>query len=291
MKKIYIIIASFFLLSSFVILDTYKTGGAHPSSTGAPGEGTCADATTGCHANATVKSDSISAVNTLLFPTSDSSYVPGNTYTITVKAEKTGIKKFGFEIVALKNSDKKNIGTWIITDATRTHTLTGSGVLADRKYVTHSVDGTPAVSAGLGQWSFKWTAPSTNAGNITFYYSTNCTNDDQANTGDQLFLSSFRIHPAANASVKNALQKSKYSVVYLKDSRILKVNYSLIQDANTALSIYDMQGKLIQSFSTVKRTIGRIEDLYSLNNALSKGIYLINMTVNDQLFTEKIMVQ
>ena len=36
-------------LSSFIVVNTYKTSGGHPSATGAPGEKTCADATTGCN--------------------------------------------------------------------------------------------------------------------------------------------------------------------------------------------------------------------------------------------------
>ncbi len=135
-------------LSSFIVVNTYKTSGGHPSATGAPGEKTCADATTGCHSNAAIVKDTTNVVNTFIFSSIDSSYTPNQTYNITLNAQKSAITKFGFEIVALTKSTNANAGTWVITDANRTHTLVGSAPFSSRKYVTHSSNGTPAVSSG-----------------------------------------------------------------------------------------------------------------------------------------------
>jgi len=201
-------------LSSFVVINTYKTSGGHPSATGAPGEKTCADATTGCHSNAVIVKDTTNVVNTLIFSSADSSYTPDQTYNITLNAQKSGIAKFGFEIVALTKSTNANAGTWVITDANRTHTLVGSAPFSSRKYVTHSSNGTPSMSSGLGQWTFNWKAPSSNVGKITFYFTTSCTNNNGANTGEQLFLSTFEIHPPASASIGQFIEKSKFSVNY-----------------------------------------------------------------------------
>ena len=148
MKKIYILMILFIGLSSFIVVNTYKTSGGHPSATGAPGEKTCADATTGCHSNAAIVKDTTNVVNTFIFSSIDSSYTPNQTYNITLNAQKSAITKFGFEIVALTKSTNANAGTWVITDANRTHTLVGSAPFSSRKYVTHSSNGTPAVSSG-----------------------------------------------------------------------------------------------------------------------------------------------
>lgn len=291
MKKIYILTVLFTMLCSFVFLDTYKTSGAHPSATGAPGEGTCADATTGCHSNAVINKDTLNVVNTLAFSSADSSYTPGQTYKITVSALKSGITKFGFEIVALTKSGNANTGTWVITDATRTHTLVGSGSLASRKYVTHSTAGTPAVSSGFGQWTFDWKAPLTNVGNVIFYYTTSCTNSNNANTGEQLFLSSFEIHPSASASISKFVEKSKFTASYEASTRRLFVKYRLSKAATTSVSVFDVQGKMVQSFNPVEKVAGQVSDELDLVSGLSKGMYLVHLNVNGQELTEKILVQ
>lgn len=216
---------TFHWLSSFIVVNTYKTSGGHPSATGAPGEKTCADATTGCHSNAAIVKDTTNVVNTFIFSSIDSSYTPNQTYNITLNAQKSAITKFGFEIVALTKSNNANAGTWVITDANRTHTLVGSAPFSSRKYVTHSSNGTPAVSSGLGQWTFIWKAPSSNMGKITFYYTTSCTNNNGANTGEQLFLSNFEIHPSAPASIGQFIEKSKFSGNYDEVSGKLSVKY------------------------------------------------------------------
>jgi hypothetical protein len=291
MRKIYILMILFTGLSSFVLLDTYKTTGGHPSATGAPGEATCADATTGCHSNAVIKKDTTNVVNTFTFSSADSSYTPGQTYTITLSAQKSGIEKFGFEIVALTKSANANTGTWVITDATRTHTIVGSGSLSTRKYVTHSTAGTPAVSSGLGQWSFNWKAPATNVGNIKFYYTTSCTNNNNANTGVQLFLSSFEIHPSASASISQFVEKSKFTVSYEASSSKLMVKYRLKKSATSTISIFDVQGKMVQNFTPMEKIAGVVSDELYLNSGLSKGMYLVHLNVNGQELTEKILIQ
>lgn len=292
MKKLSIITLLFLSLSSFVVMNVYKSSGGHPSSTGAPGEASCADATTGCHANAVVKKDTSNTVNTLQFSAADSSYKPGQTYTITISAFKSGITRFGFEIVALTSAGNSNTGTWVITDGNRTHTLVGSGALASRKYVTHSLMGTPEVSSGLGQWSFKWTAPATNVGNITFYYATNCTNNNSNASGDQLFLSSFEIHPDPSAATSaNAIDRSDYNVSYNGTARQLTVNYTLSTTSKTTVQVFDMQGKLVQGFAPSEKKSGKISESFTLSSAVRNGMYLVHLSAGDQTVTEKLLVE
>jgi hypothetical protein len=291
MKKIAYAFIVFISLSSFVVFNTYKSSGGHPSSTGAPGEKTCADAIVACHSNATVTTDNINEVNTLVFSQADSTYQPGQTYTITLSAFKTGIKRFGFEIVALTNSDNKNSGTWIITDADRTHTLTGSSSLPDRQYITHSTNGTPAVSSGLGKWSFKWTAPNKNVGNITFYYATNCTNSSGDASGDKLYLSSFTIRPSATASIVAIDKKSTFKVQYEAANRKMFIQYNLIKSASAVLSMVDMQGKVVQVLSLPTSNAGKVSQSIQLPSNISNGMYVVNIKIGMETLTERILIQ
>lgn len=273
--------------SGFVL----KTSGMHPSTTGAPGEWTCADAQSGCHNDATVTNDNTGIVNTLTYSAADSSYVPGQTYTLTLKAQKSGISKFGFGILALRVNNNGNAGTWVITDAARTHTVTGTGTLSTRKYVTHSSNGTPALSPGMNQWSFNWTAPLTNQGNITFYYATNCTNNNGKETGDQIYLSNFTIHPFVGTSVYEWVSEAGMNAFYDAANNSIAIDYHLLKEGEFNFSVYDLAGKQLLETAAETRFSGKNSEHLNLPSSLSKGIYMVNLHVNDQILTQKLLIQ
>jgi len=294
MKKTYIVTLAFLTVCSCITLTSFKTTGMHPSSTGAPGElGNCSNATTGCHSGAPVTNDLTNVVNTLTYSEADSSYVPGQTYTLTVQAKKTGIVKMGFGIVALTTTGNNNVGTWVITNATSTHTLNGSGSLASREYVTHTAAGTtaPYVTSGLGKWTFAWKAPATNQGNIKFYYATNCTNNNGAGTGDALYLSSFQIHPKTGTSVSEWLSESDFQAILNTASNELVLNYQLIRECRLSVNVIDAQGKMILNTDPSGKPAGQYSDHIGLSTDISTGIYFVNLSINDQVVTKKIMMQ
>lgn len=291
MKKT-IITLSVFAICSYITLTSFiKTSGGHPSSTGAPGEQTCAQS--GCHTNASVTNDNTNVVNTLIYSAADSSYVPGQTYTITLRAQKTGIVKFGFEITSLTTSSNSNTGTWVITDANRTQLLNnGIAPNTSRKYVTHKTNGTPAFSAGLGQWSFNWTAPSSNVGNIKFYYTSSCTDNNGANTGEQLYLSSFEIHPFVNnTAIAKFINEEEFQANLNPSSNELVLNYELIKECEFSVNIFDGQGKMIKNVAASNKDAGQYSDRINLGQEISTGIYFVHVNINNQTLTKKIMIQ
>jgi hypothetical protein len=159
-----------------------SSSGAPASHTGAPNEATCA--TIGCHDDNSVNTGKAkltinmgSAVN----------YEPGKTYPITVRITEPSVERFGFQILALKNSDSSNIGTFQLTDIKRTQFIKNQYSLLSREYVTYTFYGTDAISSGVGEWTVNWTAPSTNVGPVTFYASGVSANDDETDKGDYVF--------------------------------------------------------------------------------------------------------
>lgn len=289
MKKYTILYTALLTVAGGIILSGFKTTGAHESSTGAPGEQTCKQS--GCHNDASVTND-VGTVNTLTFSSPDSSYVPGSTYTITIKAKKTGIVKMGFEIVALTTTGNNNAGTWSILDATATHTITGSGSLSSRKYVTHSSAGTtsPYVSSGTGTWKFAWKAPVTDQGKITFYYATNCTNNNGANTGDQLFLSNFTIHPSTGTSITEWLNEEDIIVATDNVSNNLLLNYNLKKECELAITLRDIQGKVVYNSTPQYRFAGMNNDKISLSNNIGSGVYIVTINIDDKNISKKVIL-
>lgn len=279
-------VACFFMCASYTTLFK-KTAGSHPGSTGAPLDLTCAQS--GCHTDAQVTLNAVNN-NTLIFSTIDSSYVPGATYMMTVQVQASiPTTKFGFEIGALKDNDSLNVGQFAITDAVRTQIITHP-IGTDLRYsVTHKTAGTSAVSTNFSRWIFSWTAPPVNEGKITFWYATNCTNNNGQNTGDKIFLHKFQIHPASLTSVKEIADDYELKAFYDNEVNEMVISYDLKGQRNVQVSVFDVTGKNVYSNGNTKLSgVQKQRIPFGIN--YSKGTYLIQLQINDQKVTRKIIV-
>jgi hypothetical protein len=302
MKKtsiiLFSVIAAVLTLASYTV---YKTAGSHPGSTGAPGDLTCAQS--GCHVTASVKPDS-GLVNTLLFSSSDTTYLPGTTYTLTLKVAKSAISKFGFELVALKDSTNRNIGTFSLIESTRTQRINHVAAGGDLRYsMTHRTAGTGTAIAGAIQWRMKWTAPATNVGTITFWYASNCTNGNDQNTGDQVFLSHFRIRPfvpvdttgGSDTLVTTGIDNSGKDLARLRayqevNSSFLSVNFSSYTDQAGKIMLFDASGKLLLS-EHVQWASGHNMKRIDLPSGCCEGAYFVKVQADNTVYTNKILLE
>lgn len=289
------VLASVFFLASYTI---YKTSGAHPGSTGAPGDLTCAQ--TGCHATASVTQDS-GLVNTLLFTSIDTTYTPGNSYTLTLQVSKAAIAKFGFELVALKDSTNTNIGTLVPLETTRTQKINHMAAGNDLRYsMTHKTAGTTTATPGAIQWKMKWTAPSTNVGTITFWYAANCTNNNNLNTGDQIFLSHFQIRPVLDTTsvdttvitgIRNlALNDKRLRVYQESNSEYMSVNFSSYKEQKGKVMLYDITGKLLLEKQVIFVPGHNMERIRLPENCCD-GAYLVKVLADDKLYMNKLILE
>lgn len=286
------LIVTFCLVGSVVLFANftahYKTAGSHPGSTGAPGDNTCAKS--GCHSTASLTfNDTI--VNQLVFPNADSTYLPGQTYTITVNVQNSGINKFGFELVALKDADDLITGQFSITDVPRTQIIshTANGEL--RYSVTHKTAGTSVSTPGLTQWTFDWTAPSTNVGTITFYYATNCTDNNGTFTGDAIFLSSYKIKPFSGTSIVEYLNAASTKAYYDNSTGKIVIDYYLKADKAVAIKVHDNLGREVYKDNGSIKLKGQQTEQIDIENNLSKGVYFVNLQVGNKTISKKIIIQ
>ncbi|MBK6523968.1 MAG: T9SS type A sorting domain-containing protein [Sphingobacteriaceae bacterium] len=281
-------IACLFICASYTTAYK-KTSGAHPGSTGAPLDQTCAQL--GCHTDAQVILNAVNN-NTLIFSSVDSSYIPGATYNITVQVQGSAslpTAKFGFEIGVLKDSDSLNIGQFVITDVARTQIITHS-IATDLRYsVTHKTAGTTATATNFNSWVLNWTAPPVNEGNITFWYATNCTNNNGEETGDRIYLHSFQIHPDPAASVKEIADEYELKVFFDRETNNIAINYDLKGNRNVQLSVFDVAGKAIHTGTQAKQS-GTQRQKINLGSNYAKGTYLVQLQINDQKVTKKLIV-
>jgi len=288
------IMASVLVLASYTV---YKTSGAHPGSTGAPGDLTCAQS--GCHVTAPVNLDT-GIVNTLLFTSNDTTYTPGNSYTLTLQVAKAGISKFGFELVALKDSTNTNIGTFTAIETTRTQKINHVAGPGDTRFsMTHKTAGTTTSTPGAIQWKMKWTAPPTNVGTITFWYATNCTNNNGFNSGDELFLSHFQIRPVADTTsvdttvttgIRQFALQNSLRAYQESNSQNLSINFSTYKEQNGKITLHDITGKLILE-KEVRFAPGHNMERIRLPENCCEGPYVVKVYADNKLYTNKIILE
>jgi len=149
--------------------------------TGAPGEGTCIDCHGGSLLNEAGGSVSIGGI--------PASYLPTQTYTITVTVRHPSQHRWGFELVPLRTN---NTMAGILTNTSLfTDVISGVG---GKTYVGHTnqrgADGTFQAQPDSATWTFSWTAPSASAGTVTFYAAGNAANNNNLNSGDKIYTTS-----------------------------------------------------------------------------------------------------
>jgi uncharacterized repeat protein (TIGR01451 family) len=157
--------------------------------TGAPGEFTCAE----CHTAQVVGNGRF----TIDAP---QSYVPGQTYQIIVNhvnSDPTRLR-WGFELTALAD-DLTKAGN-LQSANNQTQILDDQGPGSSRQYIEHTAVGTFEGQQGGASWTFNWTAPSTDVGNVTFYAAGNQANDDGNTTGDYIYTTFVAATPASPAA-------------------------------------------------------------------------------------------
>lgn len=116
-----------------------------------------------------------------------SRYRPGTVRPLTFSVATTqgGRGAFGFQLTALAGTTMAGS----FTAGTGQRIVTGSG----RQYLDHSTPGTGSASGH--SWSFTWTTPATDVGQVVFYACANAANGTGTSSGDYIECSTFSIAP------------------------------------------------------------------------------------------------
>jgi aldose sugar dehydrogenase len=115
-------------------------------------------------------------------------YTPGQTYDITVthaSSDQTRVR-WGFEMTALDSADEK-AGAFAPSDGF-TQVLNNEGPFPSRQYIEHTLAGTFEGQHNGASWTFKWTAPDSDVGPVTFYVAGNQANGDHNSSGDNIYF-------------------------------------------------------------------------------------------------------
>lgn len=295
MKKATITLGAFIAISMGIIYTgqsgTQKVNdnNGRYGKTGSPGETTCSDAN--CHGAGKGGLADNKGTGSVVITTSpamtNNTYVPGQSYTVTVAVTEQGKAAFGFDFEALDNSGStavgtnNAVGTITITDAT--FTKTGAALGAKRIGVTHK---TVKKVANTASFAFTWKAPA--SGIVNMYASGNATNNDnKENSFDNIYTTHLQLSPVV-AGINDELI-SKYDLsIYpnpIVDNAALKAY--LKENSAIEVSIADVNGNEVQKQNFAGKSGNNTFDLNTHN--LSKGSYFARIFVGDDYMTYKVV--
>jgi hypothetical protein len=226
-----------------------RPNGSPGNYTGSPGDGRdCTD----CHDN-NVNYNLIPTINTSIPVTG---YVLGQTYSIEVLTSSSGANGWGFELTAEK-AGGTTVGTYNLTSATGAPKIITSG-----GSVTHT-------NNASNSWSFNWTAPSVDEGDITFYaavLAANGSNDQVITTSKTVSVSTLSIDE------KNSLTFD----IFPNPSRDY-LNIKLPNEISEgSVEIFDFSGK-----SVINAKVDRFDNTLNINT-LSSGMYILRLSSEEK---------
>ena len=248
MKKTYFILVILPILAFSLITFVSHTNGSPGGKTGSPADG---NNCTQCHSGTPV-----SAEAWISSSIPSEGYKADSTYTITLSANHTGVSLFGFEITAEDLTSNK-VGQFIITD-------TGQTKLANsNSAVTHTSGGT-SPNGDTKTWSFDWTAPSSNSGDIVFYAAINAANGNSNPSGDIIYLTTYTAGFNSTSSISKNVEANSISFYPNPATSTITIETTKKED----IRIFDIRGKLVIS--------NQISNKANIDiSRLEQGVYFI----------------
>ncbi|MBI4873823.1 MAG: hypothetical protein HY822_04225 [Acidobacteria bacterium] len=183
------------------------SGGPPARHTGAPGDTVCTE----CHVGAANPSGGKVEI---AFP-GGMTYMPGAKQRLTVTVTDSPARTVnGFQVSARLASNERNAqaGTFTPLDATTqaiceddsAKPSTGCRATAPLEFIEHTPSGNRT-----NTWTFEWTPPATDAGNVRFYVAGNSANGNGQNSGDRIFTANYTLTPAGSAAPRPAIRAAQ----------------------------------------------------------------------------------
>ncbi len=295
-KKLIGIATLFFILifcAAFIGNDSVqKSDGGPPYNTNAPGEKTCSgvEGANSCHSGG-IPDNSGPGTPSILF-SGGTTYVPGQTYTITPKIYHPTRNRFGFQIVSISDNNGAFEGTVSLIDTNKTRMQIPTwGSYQDRNFVMHRLAGSYPTIANTGSWTYKWTAPSANVGNISFYACFNAVNNNNTNDGgDETYYTKITINPSAVGIAEISSDNIRISVYPNPCSEYVYLFYSLTGSTSLKAELINLEGKFAQSLIQEKTVFGLYSEKIELPE-VPVGMYFIKSNVGGKESLQKIYIK
>lgn len=261
---------------------TLKGAGGPPYNTNAPGEKTCSgtEGTSPCHSGGIA--DNTGPATSSIISTGGTTYVPGQTYTITCSITHATRTEFGFQSSVRQVSNNGPAGNIVVTDAIKTwlHPVT-YGNCQTCQFICHKAAGISFPSK-TGSWQYSWTAPASNVGNVTIYGCFNATNNDNAGTGDEVYYTSLTL----TASTVGINELEFLSAINISPNPSTGEFFVTTTTGDQKeFDVFNVQGKLVTHLSSSEEV-----NKFDLKNR-PKGLYFIKISIGDKSTVKKIIIE
>lgn len=260
MKKIILSITFVSIVFTFTAAKNSYTGGY----SSAPGKSACASS---CHGG-TAGTMQVSG-----FP---ASYIPGQTYTITI-THSSGNKFVNVNATTRLGTTATVAGSFVVGSGSALYTGTDGGIYAP----THLVDVVV----------FQWKAPAAGSGPVTLYTSGFQGTSTGSKTGESSKTSQTAVE--VTTGVKQILEQP-HEFALLQNypnpfNPSTAIRYELPSTGNVSLKIYDQLGKETATLFKGMQAAGQYQILWDAA-IFPGGIYFCRLQTNQQSVTKKIVL-
>ena len=189
---------------------------------------------------------------------------------------------YGFQIVALDAANAK-AGTMAVTNSATTQINT-SGT---KQYMGHKS------ANSTHNWAFKWTAPASCGGPVTFYYAYNKCDASATNPSGAegtIYNGSTTINCSGTGIADIASLISELNIFPNPISNDFSLSFNLNEANTVSAQLYNLNGELVRELINEKTEVGHIMQTTDVQ-ALPAGIYLVKLNVGESSITKKIIKQ
>jgi len=275
MKKNQLII-TLCLIGFIAIGSAIKHSSGEFGKSGSPGEETC----TACHDNAGAPGSVAIESN---IP--NNKYALNQTYSITVTVTQAASKVFGLSFEAL-DSTNASAGTFVITNANETKIGDADG----RSAVTQVYDG--GAATGSKAFSFNWTSPATDIGQVKFYVAGIACDADGTFDGDNTYTANVLVNsPTTTIGIENIARIEKISIFPNPIQDKLNITFNNNGSGYVKASLYSITGQKVAELFNENLNEGSAVKTVQIPSNIAKGAYIVNLEKEGQTFSKKVFIQ
>ncbi len=257
------------------------SGGPPNALTNAPGEGNC----TACHGTYPLNSGG----GSLTVEGLASAFVPGDTYTVTVRLADPAASRWGFELTVLDEAG--NSAGALMPGGAETQVSTGGAF--GRTYVKQTATGAYTGTTGEVTWTFQWTAPDAPAGPVTFYFTGNAANGNGSTGGDRIYATSTSLGPVSATGVIPGRALAELRAPYPNPfNPSTRLAFRLADAGRVRLEIVDATGRLVARLLDTDLAAGdhavRWNGRDTAGRPAPSGLYLARLQTRDGIAVQKL---
>lgn len=248
-----------------------------------PSNGSCAKS--GCHSDNPVQSGSQVISLTIgpdaanQNPLSSFTYVPGTTYTMVFDILSSTGGSYGFQMIGLDNTNAQ-AGNFAVTNAANTSLLTlGS---SGKSYIGHKAAST------VKTWTFNWTAPSSNVGDISFYAIANVANGNGNRTGDNIYTSTLVLSPASSTGFQSS-GSMPLGLSPNPASGAVRLSFEGKGEGETIVSLTEVSGRKVAELYRGSSEAGQHDLMVELPSGLAHGMYIMSVKDGSRLAHSRVI--